>query len=125
MIVFIYNRQFKNKVRLSKILTRFLGIGRTRSSFLAAITGLTFRANASHLNWFKTEMLGYYLRVMYPLDAKLIKTITFALYRIYVSGSLKSLKIDHGMPCRGQRTHSNAKTSRFFRIQHTVTSLNI
>lgn len=125
MAVHIYNRQFKNKVRVYKILARFPGIGRSRVNYILALAGLTKRANASHLGWYKAELLSFYVRVLFIVDSKFFKYRNFYLYRINSSGNYKSSRFEHGMPVRGQRTHTNAKTSRSQRGRFSVMALSI
>ena len=125
MAVYIYNRQFKESLKLYKALKKFFGIGKTRASYLLSLAGVTIRSEVRHLSWYKAELLGFYLRILYIIDSRLVKHRSFYMYRINISGGYKSARYEHGMPSNGQRTHTNAKTSRSQRGRFTVNELKI
>jgi len=125
MAVYIFNRQFKESVRLYKALKSFLGIGKTRMLYLLSLLGLTKRAEVKHVSYYKSELASFYLRLLFIIDSRLVKYRNFYLYRIHLSGNYRSFRHESGMPSNGQRSHTNASTCRAQRGRFVVTELKI
>lgn len=124
--VYILNRFFKSsRTKLMRALCSIYGIGLSRANFIISILGLTKHSRLGDLSQYKLELLNFYIRELYKVGPALIKRNNFYLYRVNKGGGYRAKRYQLGLPCNGQRTHTNARTSRFRKGRYVVLKLSI
>lgn len=96
---------------LRKALSSVYGIGRARLYNLYARLNYRYDVNLDQISRFKRA--GISQRVdRFTTDLTLKKVEAHILIAHLQNGSYKGIRFRQGMPANGQRTHSNASTSR-------------
>jgi small subunit ribosomal protein S13 len=116
MINILNTELIKNKSVLFALLYVF-GIGRTRSEIMCKKLG--FLPNLKVENLTKKQISSLLQLISnfsnYFYLANDIKTIDTRVRKILISiNSTRGIRLKKGLPVRGQRTHSNAKTASRF-----------
>lgn len=108
---FFYN-SFSNSFTLLSFLKKFYGIGFARSIKSSIFLGRSLYVKLKNVSPFFFFKLHLFFKFNFLLERelKILKEKVFKRYQ--KEGFYKGLRYQQGMPLRGQRTHSNAKTSR-------------
>ena len=92
-------------------LQSIFGIGRTRSKLLCAVTGVSQATKIRDL----TEAQVDHLRsevAKYTVEGDLRRVVGISIKRLMVLGCYRGLRHRRGLPLRGQRTRTNARTRK-------------
>jgi small subunit ribosomal protein S13 len=89
-------------------LTYIYGIGRTRSKSLLYRCGIDFNTKIGDM----TEEQVQAIRNVLEEEGDLRKEISLNIKRHIEMGSYRGLRHRRGLPLRGQRTHTNARTRK-------------
>lgn len=98
--------------RLWYALTKVYGIGRSRAEALCYQIGATPLTRASELRPFHVSQLTAAVEDQYVVGAELRNTVRANIQRLIDIRCYRGVRHMQGLPVRGQRTHSNAKTRK-------------
>ncbi|MBN1297766.1 30S ribosomal protein S13 [bacterium] len=101
-----------NKKRIEIALTAIYGIGLTSSKRIIAKTGINPDTKVQDLTESEVRKLRETIEEEYKVEGALRQEIQFNIKRLMDLGSYKGLRHRRGLPVRGQRTHTNARTRR-------------
>jgi len=100
----------RNK-RMEVALTYIFGIGPTRAKKILAATGISPDLRTDDLTDEDIKLLRNELS-NYHIEGDLRREITMNIKRLQEIGSYRGLRHKRKLPCRGQRTKTNARTQR-------------
>ena len=93
-------------------LTYIYGIGRTRSLSLCHRAGVDPNKKISELAEDEINRIRLILESEGAVEGDLRKEISMNIKRLIEMGSYRGLRHRRGLPVRGQRTHTNARTRK-------------
>src|ERR1022692_3478003 len=93
-------------------LTYIYGIGRTRSKSLLYRCGIDFNKKIRDLTEDEVNHIRTILEEEGAVEGDLRKEISMNIKRHIEMGSYRGLRHRRGLPVRGQRTHTNARTRK-------------
>ncbi len=93
-------------------LTYVYGIGRTRAKSLLYRAGIDFGKKMGDLNDDEITSLRKILEAEGQVEGDLRKEIALNIRRLMEIGCYRGLRHRRGLPVRGQRTHTNARTRK-------------
>lgn len=100
------------KKRVEVGLTYIYGIGRTRSKSVLYRAGIDFNKRVSDLTEEEVSKIRGLLEEEAAVEGDLRKEISMNIKRHIEIGSYRGLRHRRGLPVRGQRTHTNARTRK-------------
>jgi small subunit ribosomal protein S13 len=92
-------------------LTAIYGVGRTRSLKICAATGVSPDAKVKDLTEDELGKLRAEL-ANYAIEGDLRREVSMNIKRLMDLGCYRGLRHRRGLPVRGQRTHTNARTRK-------------
>jgi small subunit ribosomal protein S13 len=98
--------------RLEVALTYIYGVGRTRAAETLAATGLSGDIRVKDLGDNDVVALRDYLEGSYKLEGDLRREVAADIRRKVEIGCYQGLRHRRGLPVRGQRTKTNARTRK-------------
>jgi small subunit ribosomal protein S13 len=98
--------------RLEVALTYIYGVGRTRAKATLDATGLSPDLRVKDLGDAEVIALRDYLEGNYKLEGDLRREVAADIRRKVEIGSYQGLRHRRGLPVRGQRTKTNARTRK-------------
>jgi len=101
-----------NKKRVEIALTAIYGIGLTSAQKILAKTGVDPDTKVQDLTESEVRSLRETIEEDFKVEGALRQEIQFNIKRLMDLGSYKGLRHRRGLPVRGQRTHTNARTRR-------------
>ncbi|MBL8293102.1 MAG: 30S ribosomal protein S13 [Bryobacterales bacterium] len=101
-----------SRKRVEVGLTYIYGIGRTRSKSLLHRAGIDYNKRVSDLTEEEVNKLRTILEEEGSIEGDLRKEISLNIKRLIEMGSYRGLRHRRGLPTRGQRTHTNARTRK-------------
>jgi small subunit ribosomal protein S13 len=101
-----------DKKRLVISLTYLYGIGRTRSEKLIEKLKLDPNMKAHSLTEAEIAMISSFLQTEYLVEGDLRREVQNNIKRLQTIHSYRGLRHRLGLPVRGQRTRSNARTRK-------------
>jgi small subunit ribosomal protein S13 len=101
-----------NNKRLEFSLTYIFGIGRSTSAKICEALGLDPGMKAQDLTEEQITTLATYVQKTYPVEGNLRRTIAGNISRLRDIGCYRGLRHRRGLPVRGQRTRTNARTRK-------------
>lgn len=100
----------RNK-RMIVALTYIYGIGPTRSAKILEATGISPDLRTDDLTEDDIKSLRNEL-ANYHIEGDLRREVTMHIKRLQEIGSYRGMRHKRNLPCRGQRTKTNARTRR-------------
>lgn len=100
----------RNK-RMEIALTYIYGIGPTRAKKILAATGISADLRTDDLTEEDIKNLRNEL-ANYHIEGDLRREVTMHIKRLQEIGSFRGMRHKRKLPCRGQRTKTNARTRR-------------
>ncbi|MCK4273881.1 MAG: 30S ribosomal protein S13 [Dehalococcoidales bacterium] len=88
------------------------GIGRTQSHKILAQAEITPDVKVKDLTEDEINKLREIVDKQYRVEGELRKEVNFNIKRLIEIGSYRGIRHRHGLPVRGQRTRTNARTKR-------------
>ena len=88
------------------------GVGPTLSRKILAQTGINAETKADSLTEDEVNRLREVIDREYKVEGELRKEIDLNIKRLIEIGSYRGTRHRHGLPVRGQRTRTNARTRR-------------
>ncbi len=98
--------------RVEIALTYIYGIGRTTSNEILAQTGISPDTRVKNLTEEEINKLREIIEKNYKVEGDLRREIAMNIKRLIEIGCYRGLRHRRGMPVRGQRTKTNARTRK-------------
>jgi small subunit ribosomal protein S13 len=98
--------------RVEIALTYIYGIGRTQSANILREAAINFDTKVRELNDDEINKIRKLIEEQHEVEGDLRKDISFNIKRLMEIGSYRGLRHRRGLPVRGQRTHTNARTRK-------------
>ena len=93
-------------------LSYLYGIGPTPANRLVADCGLTPMTRVHQLTDHEVAKIREAIQSTCRVEGDLRKEIAMSIKRLVDLGAYRGLRHRRGLPCRGQRTHTNARTRK-------------
>jgi small subunit ribosomal protein S13 len=101
-----------NEKRVEIALTYIFGIGRTTATKILSATGVNPATRVRDLTDEDTAKLRNEIEAKYPVEGALRAEVTMNVKRLMDIGCYRGLRHRRGLPVRGQRTKTNARTRK-------------
>src|SRR5512140_722142 len=101
-----------NKKRAEVGLTDMFGIGRTRSKSILHRAGVDADKKVSELSEEEVNKIRQIIEAEGSVEGDLRKEASMNVKRLMEMGAYRGLRHRRGLPVRGQRTHTNARTRK-------------
>jgi small subunit ribosomal protein S13 len=98
--------------RVEIALTYIYGIGRTQSSRILKESAINLDTKVRDLNDDEINKIRKAIEEQHRVEGDLRKETSFNIKRLMEIGSYRGLRHRRGLPVRGQRTHTNARTRK-------------
>jgi small subunit ribosomal protein S13 len=92
-------------------LTAIFGVGRTRAQKICDAAGVTRSAKIKDLTEADMERLREEVG-KFTVEGDLRREVTMSIKRLMDLGCYRGVRHRRGLPCRGQRTRTNARTRK-------------
>lgn len=93
-------------------LTYIYGIGQTTAKQIAAKAGIDPTTRVFQLTDHEVARIREAIQSGYRVEGELRKTVAMNIKRLIDLGAYRGLRHRRGLPARGQRTHTNARTRK-------------
>lgn len=103
--------ELADNLRVDYALTRLKGIGWSLSRKILTEQGVDFSKRLSKLTSEEKTKITAALD-KYPTEGELARIVRTNVARLQTAGSYRGIRHSRGLPARGQRTKSNARTKR-------------
>jgi len=100
----------KKHIRIA--LTYIYGIGRTSAEEICTKSGLNPQKNADDLDENESKAIRDIINDEYKVEGDLRRENAMNIKRLMDLGCYRGLRHRRGLPARGQRTHTNARTRK-------------
>ena len=101
-----------NKKRVEYALTYIYGVGLTSSRLILDATGISYDKRASELSEEEIASIRNELQQHYAVEGDLRKSVAMNIKALMDMGSYRGLRHRRGLPVRGQKTKTNARTRK-------------
>jgi small subunit ribosomal protein S13 len=101
----------RNK-RIAVALRYIFGIGRTRAMDVLAGTGIDENKRTDALTEDEVRRLREFIDANFKVEGDLRREVSMNIKRLMDLNSYRGLRHRKGLPVRGQRTHTNARTRK-------------
>jgi small subunit ribosomal protein S13 len=98
--------------RIEVALTYIYGIGRSRAEEILQITGLSPDTRVRNLTEEEVTRLREVIDRNYKVEGDLRRDVAMDIRRLIEIGSYRGVRHRRGLPVRGQRTRTNARTRK-------------
>ena len=98
--------------RVEIALTYIYGIGRAQAGKILSAAEVSFDTKVRELNDDEINKIRKVIEEQHRVEGDLRKEISFNIKRLMEIGSYRGLRHRRGLPVRGQRTHTNARTRK-------------
>jgi small subunit ribosomal protein S13 len=93
-------------------LTYIYGIGRSLANKILAAADVSVNTKVRELNDEEVNRIRKVIEEQHRVEGDLRKDTSFNIKRLMEIGSYRGLRHRRGLPVRGQRTHTNARTRK-------------
>ena len=101
-----------NHKRIEIALTYIYGIGRTSATKIVEKTGIAPDLRAKHLSDEQISQIRGVIENDYMVEGDLRREVNLNIKRLMDLGNYRGLRHRRGLPVRGQRTKTNARTRK-------------
>ncbi len=101
-----------NKKRMEYALTYIYGIGLHTSRLILKATGIDPDKRAHELTEEEAATIRNEIQASYLVEGDLRKKVAMDIKSLMDLGSYRGLRHRRGLPCRGQKTKTNARTRK-------------
>ncbi len=98
--------------RIEVALTYLYGVGATRSKRILEATGINPDLRTHELTDEDASLLRREIEVNHKVEGALRTEVSMNIKRLMDIGCYRGLRHRRGLPVRGQRTHTNARTKK-------------
>lgn len=117
---YILGTHWKPNTKVVRALTQLFGIGQNKALQICDKLGLSDTMKGNQLTRIQLDQIIQIISQRYLIDSELKRIIQNDIQRFIAIGSYRGFRHNDGLPVRGQRTHTNAKTCR--KSQHALKS---
>lgn len=93
-------------------LTYIFGVGRTKSKEILAATGIDPAVRIKELTEEELRLLRAYIEQNMVVEGDLRRAVSQNIKRLQEIGCYRGIRHRRRLPCRGQRTRTNARSNR-------------
>jgi small subunit ribosomal protein S13 len=108
----LLNTTLKDSKRLVIALGQVHGMGHASAQEICATLGLSEMVKVKDLTQQQQDQLSQTLRHRYSVENERLRLVRKQAKRLVQLSTWRGLRLAQGLPCRGQRTHGNARTAR-------------
>ena len=101
-----------NKKRMEYALTYIFGIGLHTSRLILDATGVDYNKRAHELTEDEAATIAKEIRENHMVEGDLRKKVAMDIKSLMEVGTYRGLRHRRGLPCRGQKTKTNARTRK-------------
>lgn len=101
-----------SKKRVEVALTYIYGIGRSRASNILKATGIHPDLRAEKLTDADVAKIREFIDAHYEVEGDLRREVGMSIKRLQDLGTYRGMRHRKGLPVRGQRTKTNARTRK-------------
>ncbi|KMT21215.1 30S ribosomal protein S13 [Clostridium cylindrosporum] len=98
--------------RVEIALTYIFGIGKPSAQQILAETGISPDTRVKNLTEEEVNMLRDCISKSFTVEGDLRRTVALNIKRLMEIGSYRGMRHRRGLPCRGQKTKTNARTRK-------------
>jgi small subunit ribosomal protein S13 len=98
--------------RIEIALTYIYGIGRPSAQTILSKAGVDFGVKADNLTDDEVSRIRRVIDTEFKVEGDLRRDVTMSIKRLMDLGCYRGLRHRRGLPARGQRTHTNARTRK-------------
>jgi len=98
--------------RIEVALTYITGIGLASSQQILATTGINPDTRVNEMSAEQVAAIRDEITENYKVEGSLRSEVQMSIKRLMDIGCYRGMRHRRNMPCRGQRTHTNARTRR-------------
>ncbi len=98
--------------RVEIALTYIHGIGRTSATAICELAGIPRERRVNQLTEAEEVKVREIITSEYQVEGDLRRTVAINIKRLLDLGCYRGLRHRKGLPVRGQRTHTNARTRK-------------
>jgi len=98
--------------RVDIALTYIYGIGRTTAKAICEEAQVEGRIRTQDLSEVEVARIREVIQRAHKVEGELRKQTAMNIKRLIDLGTYRGLRHKRGLPCRGQRTHTNARTRK-------------
>jgi small subunit ribosomal protein S13 len=113
---FILGTRYAPTKKIRIALTKIFGIGFNKANQICDKLGISPAYKVNQLTKNQIDQIIKLFNKSYLIDSELLRIIQNDVKRLIHIGCYRGFRHTDGLPLRGQRTHTNAKTSRKSRI---------
>ncbi len=103
--------ELPDQAKIDWALTRIKGVGWSTSKKVLEESGVSYQKRVKDLSVEEISAISSVLE-KYPTEGDLIRSVRENIQRLREIGSYRGIRHSKGLPVRGQRTRSNARTKR-------------
>ena len=116
-MIYLLDTELKTEKKLYVMLSRIYGIGISKSKKLLKKLGLSLTFQTKYLSTLQIKkIIKLVNHFKFIINDDLRKQKNLNVLKLLNIKSLRGLRLLKGLPVRGQRTHTNSRTSR--KIKH-------
>lgn len=104
--------EIPNNKRSEFGLTHIFGIGHTRATLILENTGIERTKKIGELSDEEIGKIRAYVEASFPVEGNLRSLLGITLKRLQDIGCYRGIRHRRGLPVRGQRTRTNARTRK-------------
>lgn len=108
----LFDRSFSSKQNIIVVLCNLFGINTNTALRICAYVGLNHKQLLGVIPRIKLFSLEKLVNNFFVTERPLRREYLSNLDRKIKSGSYQGVRLKQGLPARGQRTHTNAKTAK-------------
>lgn len=108
--------KFSNRGLLSSNFSKIYGLGYSKSLHLLEKFGFNRLAGVKSLNLYRFNSVIFFLKKFYMTENVLKRSVYLNIQKKINLNTYSGFRHISNLPIRGQRTHTNAKTSRSRKI---------
>ncbi len=112
MNLIIFGVTLPREKKIEQALPLLYGIGKTRAKNICRELGLPPQLSIGELTEVQQFTIAKKIKEDFIVEGNLEELLKQDLQRYQTNGSQRGYRLRNGLPVRGQRTHSNGKTSR-------------
>jgi small subunit ribosomal protein S13 len=101
-----------NKKRMEYALTYIFGIGLHSSRLILDATGSSYDKRAYELTEDEIATIRNEIQTNFMVEGDLRKKVAMDIKALMALGSYRGIRHRRGLPCRGQKTKTNARTRK-------------
>ena len=110
--MYIGKKLLNSNISIRRSLTKLSGVGVFLANQISDQLGFSSKLRLKDLQFFQKDRLLRILNDYYVFDVQLRIQRKQAIQRLIQIKSYRGHRLKDGLPVRGQRTHTNARTSR-------------